>query len=100
MVPPGWNVTEPLRIAIQAIRTLEAIHHAPEEAKDFRSNIDSFDASVKGLQSVLKQLQPVVETGRSLDSPPDTYTTLEKELMGSRDCITRCEEFSKRYNAL
>ena len=100
MIPPGWNVTEPIHVALQAIRTVRSIKKAPTDAKDFRANLDSFQASVKGLQSLVQTLKPAIETSKSLEAPPTDVDILETDLERARHCIERCEQFSKRYNAL
>lgn len=100
MIPPGWNVTEPIRIAVQTIHTVQSIQKAPADAQNFRASIQSFDASVKGLQSVIQQLKPVTEASKSLEVPLANVDLLEADLESARQCIQRCEQFSKRYNGL
>lgn len=98
MVAPGWNVTEPIHVLAQIIRTIEAVQLAPEEAEDFKSQIESFADSLRGLQSVLEGLQARLENATAVHHQPSRYGTLKAKLDASWDYIRRCEEFSKRFN--
>ena len=100
MVPPGWNVTEPIRVAYETIRKFQAMRRAPAEAQNFRTNIESFNTSVRFLQNVIQQLRPVIETSKSLEAPLENVDLLETDLETAWRCIQRCEQFSTRYDAL
>ena len=98
MVAPGWNVTEPIHVLVQIIKTIEAVQFAPEEAQDFKAQIESFADSLRGLQTVLESLQAGLENETALQTQSRNLVNLKGSLDASWDYIRRCEEFSKRFN--
>ena len=90
VVPPGWNVTEPIGLAIRLYRVAEQLRGAPEEAGLFVARIKSFS-------SALKQLQNILEKGNAAASSSDGLQELKTAVDESTVCVLRCENFSQRF---
>lgn len=86
-VPPGWNVTEPLGIAIRLYDIVEKLNHAPSRAKHFQSKIERLGDTLSSLEKVLLRI------GDGRAAPPDNLAQLQKEVVGLQECIKHCEEF-------
>ena len=93
MVLPGWNVSEPLELAVKLLKVVEALKSAPEEAKAFRSKIDSFRRS-------LTELQKVIHHDVSSRSSAQDLDHLRETLEQCQDCVKRCEEFGDKFGKI
>lgn len=89
VVPPGWNVTEPIGLAIKLYEIAEKLKHAPESAKYFKSKIERLGGSLSSLQEVLTR----IGDGRAAPLPADTFAQLKEEVIALQERIQQCEEF-------
>ncbi len=86
VVPPGWNVTEPIGIAIKLYEIAEKLNQAPSRAKHFKSQIEDLAGSLSFLEKVLLS----IGDGRL---PANNFAQLRKEVIGLQECIQHCEKF-------
>ncbi len=93
MVLPGWNVSEPVELAFKLFEVVEALKSAPEEAKAFRSKIDSFRRSLTELQKAFDHDVPSRSSAQDLDH-------LRETLLECQDCVKRCEEFGDKFGKI
>ncbi|KAL6714802.1 hypothetical protein ACLMJK_007062 [Lecanora helva] len=93
MVLPGWNVSEPLQLALKLYEVAEALKKAPEDAKAFIAKVDRFSRSIQRLQQIL-------ENEVDSRSPPPNQNHLRESLKECQDCVRRCEDFSKPFRSL
>ena len=96
MVLPGWNVTEPLNIAIELYKIAEKLNHAPSRAKDFKSRIERLGHTLSGLERVLLR----IAEGRAAPLPADSLAHLQQEVAGLQECIKNCEVFIASFVSL
>ena len=89
VVPPGWNVTEPIGIAIRLYEIAEKLNHAPSRAKHFKSKIERLGDTLSSLEKVILRIRD----GRTAPLPTDNLAQLQKEVVGLQECIKHCEEF-------
>ena len=89
VVPPGWNVTEPIGIAIKLYEIAEKLNHAPSRAKHFKSKIERLGHTLSSLEKVLGRFGD----GRAAPLPADSLVQLQKEVVELQECIKHCEEF-------
>ena len=89
VVPPGWNVTEPIGIAIKLYEIGEKLNHAPKSAKYFKSKIESLAGSLSLLEEVLLR----IGDGGAARPPADNFAQLRNEVNELQECIQRCEKF-------
>ena len=89
VVPPGWNVTEPIGIAIKLFEIAEKLKDAPRSAKHFKTKIEGLGQSLKLLERVLRE----IGGGRAAPLPADNLAQLRRGVIGLQECIERCEEF-------
>ena len=92
MIPPGWNVTEPLSLAASLYRVVEALKAAPEDAKAFTAQIENFRLS-------LKQLQRVIDESVVPDSTEE-HEDLRATLANCQLCVQRCQKFQESFQKL
>ena len=92
MIPPGWNVTEPLSLATSLYRVVESLKAAPEEAKAFTAQIENFSRS-------LKQLQRVIDENLAPD-PREDHEDLRATLANCQECVQRCQKFQESFQKL
>lgn len=92
VVPPGYNVTEPIGLAVRLYRVAEQLRSAPAEA-------DLFVARIQSFSHALKKLQKILENGNAASSTDDLQA-LEMALNQSQKCVLRCENFSQRFFGL
>lgn len=92
MIPPGWNVTEPLSLAASLYRVAESLKAAPEDAKAFTTQIENFGR-------LLKQLQRVIDESLTLDSGED-HEDLRATLASCQSCVQRCQKFQESFQKL
>ena len=92
MIPPGWNVTEPLSLAASLYRVVESLKAAPEEAKAFTTQIENFSRS-------LKQLQRVIDEELAPD-PREDHEDLLAILANCQLCVERCQKFQESFQEL
>ena len=90
VVPPGWNVTEPIELAVKLCKIVESLRGAPESAKAFISQTNSFKGNLDELDRVLES---------ELPSQPD-QVHLRATVRECRACIKRCEEYSESFPKL
>lgn len=93
MVLPGWNVSEPIQLALKLYEVVEALKNAPEGAKAFISKVNRFSRSLEVLQQALKGDTESRYYAQDLDH-------LQATLVECQDCVKRCEEFSKPFQDL
>ena len=93
VVPPGWNVTEPIGIAIKLYEIAEKLNHAPNSAKHFKSKIERLGATLSTLEKVILRI-------RAAPLPADGLAQLQKEVVGLQECIKQCEEFIATFVSL
>ena len=89
VVPPGWNVTEPIGVAIRLYQIADKLKDAPRSTKAFLSKIEGLGASLKVLEQVLQGL------GHDGDAPHPAvnFIQLRKEVVALQECVKHCEEF-------
>ena len=92
VVPPGWNVTEPIGIAIKLYEIAEKLNHAPSGAKHFKSKIERHGARLGSLEKV------ILISAASL--PADDLAQLQEEVVELQECIKHCEEFIATFVSL
>lgn len=92
MIPPGWNVTEPISLAASLIRVIESLKAAPDDAKAFTAKIETF-------QRALRKLQRVLERSLKLDPYADHFD-LRETLADCQVCVQRCERFQESFQKL
>ena len=93
MVLPGWNVSEPLGLAVRLYRISEQLRSAPEEARTFTNKIVIFRAA-------LNRLQKMLEYRLARTSSPDGLADLMSAVAKSELCVERCENLAKRFQNL
>lgn len=86
MIPPGWNVTEPIGLAIKLYRIAEELRNAPEETNIFRKRLISF-------KNGLDTLQEILEEGADSNLLLRHVDRLKSVVKESQDCVQRCEDF-------
>ena len=92
MVPPGWNVTEPLGLAVTLYRVIDSLKAAPDDAKAFTAKIESFRRDLEGLDRVFK---------RSLELEPNAdHFDLRKALADCQVCVQRCQKFQESFQRI
>ena len=92
MIPPGWNITEPISLAASLIRVIESLKAAPDDAKAFTAKIETF-------QRALKKLQRVLERSLELDPYAD-HRDLRETLTDCQVCVQRCQRFQESFQKL
>ena len=92
MVLPGWNVSEPIDLAIKLYDVVESLRSAPEAAKAFVSKINTFRGNLKELQKIL-QSEITSRPSQDLDHLSATISECEA-------CVKRCEEYSEGFKKL
>lgn len=95
-VPPGWNVTEPIGIAIRLYEIAEKLNHAPSRAKHFKSKIEHLGGTLSSLEKVLLR----IAEGRAAPLAADHLAQLQKAVVGLQGCIKHCEEFIATFVSL
>ena len=93
VVLPGWNVTEPIGIAIKLYEIAEKLNHAPSSAKHFKSKIERLGATLSSLEKVILRIS-------AAPLPADNLAQLQKEVVGLQECIKHCEEFIATFVSL
>ena len=91
MIPPGWNVTEPIELACKLVKVLEALSSASQDARAFVSKIDNFRRSLSQLQTKLDD---------AALGNVDDYDHLRATLVECKVCVERCEDFSRDFEKL
>ena len=93
VVPPGWNVTEPIGLAIKSYEIAEKLKHAPKSAKTFKSKIERLGRLLSLLQEVLVR----IGDGRAAPLPADNLAQLQEEVIALQERIQQCEEFIAKF---
>ncbi len=85
---PGWNVTEPITVAVRFCQLVQNYRDAPEEIRNFASQVNSFRYALELFDSCLKQPESIeVELRKRL------CTVLDN----SRQCAENCKDFLGRF---
>ena len=92
MVLPGWNVSEPIDLAVKLYHVVEALRSAPDSAKAFVIKINNFSSN-------LKELQRILDSDTSSPSPQD-LEHLRALVLQCQSCVRRCEEYSEGFAKL
>ena len=92
MIPPGWNVTEPISLAANLIRVIDSLKAAPDDAKAFTTKIETF-------QRALRNLQRVLERSLELDPHAD-HLDLRQTLADCQVCVQQCQRFQESFQKL
>jgi hypothetical protein len=87
VIPPGWNVTEPIALAGKLFHVVQSFRSASEEARSFAFKVDTF-------RSNLNQLQ------KELENPSENVTRLKPILVHCQNIVEKCEAFDKRFKEL
>jgi hypothetical protein len=88
VVPPGWNVTEPIHVAKRIYDFVQALRGASEDMKSFASKIHTFQLALEGLEECLK------------NSTPEEFgdlRNLRHTLDGCRTCAEQCQTFIDQF---
>ncbi len=92
MVLPGWNVSEPIDLAIKLYEVVESLRSAPETAKAFVSKINTFRGNLEELQKILKS--------EITSQPSQDLDHLSATILECEACVKRCEEYSEGFRKL
>ena len=90
---PGWNVSEPVQLALKLYEVCEALKNAPEGAKAFTSKVKSFQLALKVLQQTLEE---DVDHRVSVQE----FDHLQEIVADCQDCVKRCQKFSEPFQDL
>ncbi|KAM0798557.1 hypothetical protein BDR22DRAFT_371431 [Usnea florida] len=90
MVLPGYNVSEPIELAVKLYEIVESLRSAPENAKAFISKTNSFKNSLDQLDRILE--------GELPSQPGQDH--LRATVRECRACIKRCEKHSEGFPKL
>ena len=91
IVPPGWNVTEPLHIAKKVYNYIQAIRGASVEVKSFASKLKTFCRALEALEECLASA-----TIASVEGAEHLRNTLD----GCWVCATDCQKFIEHFKNL
>ena len=91
MIPPGWNVTEPLHIAKKLYDYIQALRGASDEVKSFASKLRTFCIALEELEKCLANL-----TTASADDTKHLRDTLD----GCWNCAMKCRDFIDQFKEL
>ena len=92
MIPPGWNVTEPISLAASLCKVVQSLRAAPEDAKAFTAHIEKFNY-------LLEELQRVIDESLALD-PNKDHHHLRSTLADCKRCVQDCREFQESFPKL
>lgn len=92
MIPPGWNVTEPIGLAAGLYKVIESLKSAPEDAKAFTAKIERFRRS-------LTELHRVLDDSLAFD-PSRDQAYLREALADCQSCVRRCQNFHDSFQKL
>jgi len=93
MVLPGWNVSEPIQLAIKLYDVIDALKDAPEDARAFVSKVNGFRRSLEELGQTLKSDFSDLSSFQDLDH-------LHATLVECQGCVRRCQDFGDRFKSL
>jgi hypothetical protein len=88
MVLPGWNVTEPITVAVKFCQLVQSYRDAPDEIQDFASHVNSFHSALELFDSCLKQPE-LIEA--------EHLQRLRTVLGTSLQCAENCKAFLDRF---
>lgn len=89
MIPPGWNVTEPLQVAKEFVVFVREFRGAPQEIKVFASTLDGFSGALKQLDKRLRHPDLV---------PAEEYDGLKSAFIDCMHCAESCQNFINQFN--
>lgn len=90
MVLPGWNVTEPLNVAISLCRMVREYHGALNEMKDFAASVGEFCLILEAFKECLARLDTI---------PPNVLQRLQSTSSACQICMEECKTFTDRFSA-
>lgn len=88
MVLPGWNVTEPLEIAVKFYTFVRAYRDANDQIKTFASQVNSFCATLRDLDQCLNNPDA---------TPLEDNDPLKLASDGCRLCAENCQTFLENF---
>ncbi len=84
MIPPGWNVTEPMHVAAKLYDFVQKYRGAPEQIRAFATQVNTFCSAMKAFESCLKSPDSI---------PQDDLETLTTVSNGCKRCADHCQAF-------
>lgn len=90
MVLPGWNVTEPLNVAISLCRIIRTYHGASNEIMDFTASVGEFGLILEAFQQCLAKLDTI---------PSNDLRRLQSTASDCQKCMEDCKRFTDEYFA-
>jgi hypothetical protein len=93
MVLPGWNVSEPVQLAVKLYEVIDDLKDAPEAARAFVSKVNGF-------RRLLEELGQTLRSDFSDRSSAKELDHLHATLIECQDCVRRCQEFGDRFKSL
>ena len=92
MVVPGWNVSEPIQLAVKLYRVVEALRSAPDSAKAFVTKISNFSGNLTELQRILDS--------ETISHSTEDLERLRALVVQCQACVRRCEKYSEGFEKL
>lgn len=92
MVLPGYNVTEPIDLAIKLYKVVDSLRGAPEGAQAFVSKVKNFSGNLESLHRILEK-DTASHSTQDLDH-------LRATIVDCQACVKRCEEYSEGFQKL
>lgn len=88
MLPPGWNVTEPLHIAARFAVFVQKYRGAPQQIKTFASEVEVFCGALKVFERCFKNPE---------SSPAEDLDSLKAISDDFQRCANNCKAFIRRF---
>ena len=88
MVLPGWNVTEPLEIAVKFYTFVRAYRDADGQIQSFALQVSTFCATLRALDECLQDQDA---------TPLDDNDPLKLAADGWRHCAKNCQSFVEDF---
>lgn len=88
MVLPGWNVTEPLHVALTFVSFVQKYRGAPQEIKTFASEVEVFRGALKAVERCFKNPDSI---------PEEDLENLKAALDDFQLCANKCQAFIERF---
>lgn len=92
MVLPGWNVSEPIDLAVRLYEVVESLRSAPESAKAFVLKINQFRGNLNQLQGILE--------AETASRPSEGLGHLRATVLECQAFVERCKEYSEGFAKL
>lgn len=87
VIPPGWNVTEPIALAVKLHHVVQSFRSASDEARSFVLKVETFRGNLNQLQ-------------KELENPAENVTRLQGILVHCQNIVDQCEAFEARFKEL